>query len=276
MVAERRDLGSGLLPTRVGPARGRLHSTAALTLRLARGTLVGWTVAFVVLGAVVGSLAGNMSAFLDSPDTADLLRRLGGSDGTMIDTFFATELHFAAAAAAALGVGFVARMRSDESSLRVEALLATGVSRVRWALEHVALAIVATAVLMTTVAAVAGLLDGTRIGSVGGSVARLAAAGLSTAPAAWVCIGVAMLIYGLAPRWTALAWAVLIAFFALGELGGLLGLPSALTALSPFAHLPTLPGGGFDVVAPAALCAVALACSAVGVAALRRRDLPVG
>lgn len=275
-VQARRDLGSGVLPGRVGPARGRLRTTLALTLRLTRGTLLGWTLAFVVLGAVVGSLAENVSAFVDSPGTAALLRTVGGSEGAIIDTFFATELHAAAAAAAALGVGIVARMRVEESSLRVETLLATRVSRVRWALEHVVLAVIATAALMTTAAAVAGLLDAGRSGGGGASVARLAAAGLATAPAVWVCIGVATLIYGLAPRWTAAAWASLIAFSVVGEFGGLLGVPSALTALSPFAHLPMLPGGEFDRATAAALCTVALACSAVGLASLRRRDLPVG
>ena len=77
-LLERRDLGAGVLPSRPGPARGSLRTVGGLTRRLARGTLIGWTVGFVVLGAVVGSLGGSVQSFVDSPEIADMLRKLGG------------------------------------------------------------------------------------------------------------------------------------------------------------------------------------------------------
>ena len=135
VLQARRDLGAGILPSRVGPERGNLRSSLALMLRLARGTFVGWFVAFVVLDAVVGSLAGNVQSFVDSPETADLLRRMGGGRGSIIDTFFATEMHAAAVAAAALGISLVTRLRTEETAGRAETLLSTGLPRWRWALD---------------------------------------------------------------------------------------------------------------------------------------------
>ena len=272
----RRDLGAGILPTRVGPARGNLHSSLALMLRLARGTFVAWLVAFVLLGAVVGSLAGNVQSFVSSPETADLLRKMGGGGGSIIDIFFATEIHVAAVAAAALGVSLVTRLRTEETAGRAESVLATGVPRWRWALEHIVVAMVATAVLMVCLGVVAGAMDAGRTGDAAASIAALTLAGLSTVPAVWVCIGVAAVLFGLAPRFTGVAWAVLIVFLTLGEFGDLLGLPSVVSGISPFAHLPALPGGELVVGSTLALVGVAVACAAVGLVGLRRRDLPAG
>ncbi|WP_139142702.1 hypothetical protein [Humibacillus sp. DSM 29435] len=270
----RRDLGAGILPSRVGPARGHLSSSLALTLRLARATLVGWFAAFVVLGAVVGSLAGNVQSFLDSPETTDLLRKMGGCEGSLIDTFFATEIHVAAVAVAALGISLVTRMRAEETGGRAETVLATGVPRWRWAVEHIVVAVVATAGLMLCLGVVAGAMDAGRTGDAASLIGRLTGAGLSTLPAVWVCIGVATVLFGLVPRFTGVAWAVLVAFFALGEFGELLGLPSVVSGLSRFAHLPALPGGQVAVGTALVLVGVAVASLVAGPAGLTRRDLP--
>ena len=273
LLLERRDLGSGVLPSRAGHERSPIGSAGALTRRLARGTLLGWVVAYVVLGLVLGSIAGSIETFVDSPEVADMLRSMGGDAGSITDIYFATELHFAAVGASALAIALVTRMHTEETTNRLEALLATPVRRVGWALGHVALAVVASAVVMVVSTTVAGLVHGADAGDVGGTVARLTGAALSTLPAVWVVMAVALLLYGALPRFTGLAWAALIVFLLLGEFGDLLDLPQWLVDLSPFTHLPALPGGTFEWAPLVALTVVAAALGAVGVAALRRRDI---
>lgn len=275
-LLERRDLGGGVLPARRGPATGALGRAEQLTARLARGTVLGWTIAFVVLGAVVGGLASSVGSFVDSPETAAMLEKLGGGQGTIIDTFFASELGIAAIAAAALGISLVTRLHSEETSTRAELVLTATVSRPRWALGHLLVAVGATALVMASLGLVAGLVDSGRTGDPVGSVMSLTGAALSTLPAVWVCVGVAMLLVGAAPRLTGLVWAVLIAFLVLGDFGPVLGLPDALSSLSPFGHLPELPGGTVEATPLVALTAVAVALGAAGVLALRRRDLLTG
>jgi ABC-2 type transport system permease protein len=273
-LLERRDLGAGIIPPRPGPARGRLSSIERLTVRLARGTVIGWVALGVVLGAVVGSVAGNIQTLMDSPQTADLLRKLGSGVGSLIDTFFSAELHISAIAVAAMGISLVTRMRSEETSMRAESVLGTAVTRIRWGLSHAGMAAVATTLVMALVGASAGLVDGRRTGDVAGSVGRLVAAALVTVPAIWVCIAIAMVFVGLLPRFTGLVWAVLIAFLLLGEFATIFGLPSWTTNLSPFGHIPPLPGGTFETVPVVLLIVVALGVGAVGLAGLRRRDIP--
>ena len=272
-LLDRRDLGAGVLPSRAGRERSTIASPGTLTLRLARGTLVGWLVAYVVLGVVLGSIAGSVETFVDSPQVADMLEAMGGAAGSVTDLFFSTELHFAAVGASALAIALVTRMHSEEVTGRLEAVLATPVRRTTWALGHIGLAVLASAAFMVVSAAVAGLVHGNDVGDVGGAVTRLTGAALSTLPAVWVALALAMLLYGALPRLTGLAWAVLIVFLLLGEFGELLDLPGWLVDLSPFTHLPALPGGTLDWAPLAALTCVAVVVGGIGLAALRRRDI---
>ncbi len=83
-----------------------------------------------------------------------------------------------------------------------------------------------------------------RSGGGGGEVTWLVGAGLAQIPAALVVAGVAAALFGLAPRasvagsWTALGVAVLMLF-----LGATLQLSHWILDISPFTHLPKLPGG---------------------------------
>ena len=277
-LRERRDLGAGLLPARAGHARGSLGSVSDLTLRLARGTLIGWAVTAVVLGLVVGSIATNVESIDASGSTGDVLRALAraqGSDASLVDVFFASELHIGAYAVAALGISIVTRLRTEETAMRAEALLATGATRTRWALSHLVLAVVST----TAVMAVVGLLAGVAAtrspaGPTDISVGGLVEAALVTAPAIWVSVAVAMLLIGLAPRLTGLAWAALIVFLLLGELVPVLRWPEWMTNLSPFGHVPSLPVGDLRWLPLVLLTVLAALVAAAGLLALRRRDIP--
>lgn len=272
-LLERRDLGSGIFAGRNGPERGQLRTTGALARRLASGTVLGWVVGVAVLGSVMGSVAQNVEEFLSSSEMRDLLTRIGGGSGTIVDTFFATELGFAAVAVSAMAIALTLRLRSEETSGRAESLLATRATRVGWAMSHVLVALAGTVIVMAVMGLALGLVRGAQVGDVGGTVASLVGASLVRLPAVWVCVGIAMVFVGLAPRWTGFAWGVLVLFFALGEFGELLELPDWLVNLSPFAHMPRLPGGEFEWAPFVTLLAVAVALVATGLYGIRRRDI---
>jgi ABC-2 type transport system permease protein len=94
-------------------------------------------------------------------------------------------------------------------------------------------------------------------------------------PAVWVLVGVTVAVYGLARRAAPFAWAVLVATFLASEIGPLLNLPHWARDLSPFTHVPALPGGAVTVGPLVGLLATAAGLIAVGLWALRRRDLAV-
>ena len=270
-LAVRRDLGAGILPPRPGPARGTLRTPLQLAWRLQRGALAGWAFGFAIVGAAFGSVAEDVGDVIgDSPDVLDALKRLGGTD-SLTDAYLAATFGILALIAAGYAVQAVLRLRGEETAGRAEPLLATAVSRAQWALSHTVIALAGTAVLMATAGLTAGVAHAAQTGDVG-QLPRLLGAALAQVPAAWVLAGVALTLFGLAPRATTAAWGVLALCLALAELGPVLELSQSIIDLSPFAHSPQLPGGWFSA-APLTLALIAAAFGMAGLAGLRRRDL---
>jgi ABC-2 type transport system permease protein len=78
--------------------------------------------------------------------------------------------------------------------------------------------------------------------------------------------------FGLAPRLIVLGWVALAGFVLLGEFGALFDLSQAVMDISPFAHVPKLPGGDFAVANLVWLTAIAAGLVVAGLAGFRRRD----
>jgi ABC-2 type transport system permease protein len=271
----RRDVGAGLLPQRPGPAAGSpaLRSALALAWRLHRGVLIGWLIGLAVAGATFGGAAHDISDALDvNQQLTDLLARMGGRKG-LVDAYLAAVFGITGLLAAAYTVQSTLRLRGEESSGRVEPLLATRVGRIRWALSHLVFAVLGTAALLAVAGLTGGLAYGMQIHDVGGQVPRLLAAAMVQLPAAWVLAGLGTALFGLAPRLTPLTWAGLIACVVLLELGALLGLSQWLVDASPFAHVPKLPGTAFSATPLLWLTGISALLAVTGLAAFRRRDI---
>ena len=269
----RRDLGAGLLSDRPGPASasGLLRSPLALAWRLHRGALLGWAIGFALVGVLIGGLASNVGSFLNNPNARDFITKLGGEKG-LIDAFLCVEIAFAAIAASAYGIQVVLGLHAEETGRRAEPLLATAVGRVRWTMSHVVIALAGTTLLMTLVGLGAGLVRAGQTGDVA-DAGRVLAAALVQLPAVWILSAIAVAAFGLAPRFVSIGWVALAAFVLLGELGPLIKLSHWVMDLSPYAHVPKLPGGSFSATPVAALTCVALLLGAAGLAGVRRRDI---
>lgn len=272
-LAVRRDLGAGLLSDRPGPAAGAtlLRSPLALAWRLQRGNLLAWASAFLVLGGVLGGIADNVARLLDSPESRQMITRLGGTKG-LTDAFLAAELGFVGVIASAYGIQAALHLRDEETSLRAEPVLATAVGRVRWAVSHVALALGGLTVLLAVAGLAAGLAHALAVRDAT-QVWRVVGAALVHLPAAAVLTGIVVAAFGLAPRFVAAGWAALALFVLLAEIGPLLQLDQRLLDVSPFAHVPKLPGATLQVTPLLWLAALAAALIGVGLVGFRRRDV---
>ncbi|HYH88048.1 MAG TPA: ABC transporter permease [Solirubrobacteraceae bacterium] len=268
----RRDEGAGLVTPRPGPASAspRLTSPLGLALRLQRGALLGWSAGLFVSGLSIGLTGRDAESLVGDSDQIGQI--LGSARGDIVDQYFAVSMLTMALIGAGFGVQVALRMRSEETSGRLEPLLAAAFSRGAWTAAYIAVAMAGSALVLAANGLGAGLADALNSHDAG-QLPRLLAAAVAPAPAVWVVVGAAVALFGVVPRAAAAAWGVLGACVALSVLGPLLGLPEWVLGLSPFDHVPQLPAEDFTVAPLAWLCAIAAALTALGMVAFRRRDL---
>lgn len=265
-LAGRRDVGMSFLPTRPGPATGRLASAGALARRLQRGAVLGWSVGFFLAGVVYGGLAdGAADLVADNDKAREIFERMGGQSG-LTDAFLAAMAGMLGLIASLYVVASVLRLHGEETSGRAEPVLANAVGRLRWAAGHLLIAFGGAALIMLL--AGLGLLAGH-----GEAAGPLLAACLVQLPAVWVVGGIAVLLYGWAPLPAPAAWGVAGAVLLVGWIGPALDAPQFVLDLSPFAHLPKLPGGEMNWGPIGLLTLLAGALVTGGLTGLHRRDL---
>lgn len=266
VLAGRRDIGMSFLPTRPGPAAGRLGSAGALAWRLQRGGVLGWGLGFFLAGVVYGGMTEGAADLVGDNDNARrIIERMGGRSG-LTDAFLASMAGMLGLVAALYIVASVLRLHGEETSGRAEPVLANAVGRLRWAAGHLVIAFGGAALIML----LAGL--GLAVGH-GRQTGPVLAACLVQLPAVWVIGGVTVLLHGVLPRAATAAWGVAGAVLLLGWVGPALDVPQAVLDLSPFGHLPKLPGGTMAWGPVGTLTALAAALVAAGLTGLRRRDL---
>ncbi|MEV0793347.1 ABC transporter permease [Kribbella sp. NPDC050459] len=273
-LAVRRDVGAGILPDRLGPADGKLGSPLALAWRLHRGLLAAWTVGFALLGLLFGGVAEGVGDMMrDDPGIQEMFQRMGGAAG-LIDSFLAGVMTLVGLIASAYAVQATLRMRVEESSGRAEPVLATATSRWQWAASHLVFSLLGPALALLAAGVAEGLAYGAAIGDVSGQVPRLVGAALAQLPAVWVLAAIAIAIFGLFPRASMVSWAGPAVCILIGLVSAGVSTAGWIRDLSPFTHLPSLPGGAVSAGPFVALLAIALVVAFAGLIGLRRRDLP--
>ncbi|MET7616112.1 ABC transporter permease [Streptomyces sp. NPDC005408] len=266
VLAGRRDIGMSFLPTRPGPAEGSLATAGSLAWRLQRGSLLGWGTGFLAAGVMFGGMAESAADLVgDSENTREIFERMGGQSG-LTDAFLAAMVGMLGMVAALYVVQAVLRLHGEETAQRAEPILANAVGRTRWAAGHLVIAFGGAALLMV----LGGL--GLAIGY-GKDFGPILGACLVQLAAIWVFGGLATLLHGVVPKAAAAAWGASGIALALGWIGPALNLPQSVMNLSPFGHLPKLPGPEMEWAPVLTLTALAVVLVAGGLVGLRRRDM---
>ena len=273
VLMNHRDLGSGLIASRGGPARASrwLTTPLGLVVRLERGAIAAWILGLLIFGALYGSIGDQIGKFIaDNPVYADLVAQVKGTNLT--DAFFASAMAMLALFSSGFAISSTLRLRAEENAGRADTMLAGPLSRTRWAASHLVVAVVGS----TVIVAAGGLGAGIAYALVAGEpseVTRMVGASLVTVPGVLVLTGFTMALFGLAPRASLAAWAALAAVSVIAFFGELLRLPQWVRDLSPFTHLPALPAQDLRWAPVLATLALAAALMAVGLWGFGRRDV---
>ncbi|MGD1346715.1 ABC transporter permease [Mycobacterium seoulense] len=269
-----RDVGAGLFAERPGPgsAAPALGHVFGLAWRLDRGALLLWTVGLCLYGVLMGSVVHGIGDQLGNSNAArDIVVRMGGTSA-LAEAFIAVAFTMLGMAAAAFAVSLTLRLHQEETGQRAETTLAGAVSRTRWLASHLLAALLGSAAAMLVSGLAGGLVYGAAAGDVGGKVAVVVGSAAVQLPAVWLLSAVTVALFGLAPRFTPVAWGVLVGFIALYLIGSLAGFPQWVLDLEPFAHIPRV-GASFTGVPLVWLLAIDTGLITLGVMAFRRRDL---
>jgi len=276
-LSARRDVGAGLLPPRLGPASAApgLGSPLALAWRLHRGLLAGWIAGFAVLGVVLGGVAEGIGDLVrDNRDLEDLFARVGGAAG-VIDSYLASMTSLLGLIAAGYAIQATLRLRNEETGGRAEPVLGTAAGRLRWAGSHLVFSILGPAAALAAAGLAMGLTHGLNTGDVGRELPRVLAGAMAQLPAVWVVAAITVVLFGLLPRLAAVSWGALAICLLLAMVGTALRFDQWVLDISPFTHVPHLPGGTATATPLVTLAAMAAVLSVVGLAGLRRRDMPI-
>ena len=276
LLAARRDVGQGMLPQRRGRAQASraLRSPLGLAWRLQRGALLGWAVGMLGFGLVLGGIIGQVKDMTGA--ALDWYTKVGGTD-RILDAYRASIIEMAGMAVAIYAVQVLLRMRAEEADGPLEPVLATAVSRPRWAAGHAVTALLGATALLLLFATGTGLAAGGVLGDPAGQVRTLIGASLVQLPGILMIGAVVIAAVGLLPRLAGgMSWALLMASILLGPMfGPTLKLPQWAQDLSPFTHIPKAPAVPATATATPilALTAVVAAFALTGLVCLRHRNL---
>ncbi|MET0784350.1 MAG: ABC transporter permease subunit [Leifsonia flava] len=278
-----RDIDSSIIGERAGRAHARpsLAGPIALVWRQLRNPTIGWLVAAVLFGLLVGSLSETLTG--NAP--ADVKQNLGdtvgsiagpNAHGDLVDLFIVAMFSMIGAIAAVCAVQSVARARQDEANGTAEIVLSTAVSRIRWFVAYLVIAVAST-VLVVGVAVLGAIAGASGAGAPSGTVTTITSAALAQLPAVFLLLALVALVFAIVPRLTiGLGWTLLLLAIFIGQFGGLFGLPEWARDLSPFSHTPIVTEANADWGPAWLMLGLAVVVAAASVLLVRRRDVALG
>lgn len=272
-VLERgRDMGSGYIPQRAGSAKIKksLLSVPGLLCRLNKPVIVGWLLTFLVLGAMYGSIYGDMQTFLEGNE---LIRMMFTVSGVSIEaSFTSTILVVLGGLCAILPVVVVNRLFTEESHGRMAQLFATKVTKAKlyWTTMLLAAFSGAAALFMAS----AGL-GGTAVSVMETASLTLSdflSAGMGYFPAVLFMTALAALMLGFAPKlgkyvYVYIGYALILNYFQ-----GILKLPEWVQNTAVLSYIPRLASGEENNMALIVLTVLSILMMAAGYTGYAKRD----
>lgn len=283
-----RDNGRGLLPVRKGRSHASplLRGEWSLAWRLTRSIFFGWIITMFVLGALYGGVLNSTSTFMQSDLMYDTI--IGSNSHAadqILETFIAFLMLLMAVLSAVPSCMIIFKMKNEEKRGRTEQVLARPVSRVRYMMGFLLIAVVLAVLLLLS----------TPLGMYSTAVftmknppelSMLLQSSLNFLPAVLVIIGLAAFLVAALPRITSFTWVYLVFCFLMAYLGNIvntLNLSQQATLAfdilhmaTPFSLLPLWPVEDFNSVLAFGMVGVAFVCIVLGLIAYRSRSIKGG
>ncbi|MGO9792687.1 MAG: polyketide antibiotic transporter [Solirubrobacteraceae bacterium] len=273
-IAQRRDIGSALLPARdSAPAHLRLLSSpTAQALRFERGAMLVWVAVAGVFAYILGAVSNSVKSAGISRQLNREVSRVGAGSIITPKGYLGFCFLLFVLAVSLFACSQIAAARSEESAKQLETLLALPVGRRRWLFGRLCLTAAAAAVISIT----SGLLAGVGAVSQGVSISlgTMLLAGVNCLPVTLLTLAVGALLYAILPRPSvAIAYTLVSIAFLWDLVGSLVQAPHWLLEATPFAHVALVPAAPFRTGAALLMLALAAVLVPLALALFARRDL---
>lgn len=269
-----RDMGAGYLPQREGrgSAKKSLLSVHGLFIRINRGIMISWFIAFAILGASYGSIYGDMQSFLESNE---LMKQMFSHAGVSIETSFTgTIMMVMVSLVAILPIAMVNKLFSEESRLHLSQIYATKVTRGQLYWTSIGLAVIAG---VAGILLAAGGLGGTALTAMGDysemNIFDFLTAGFNLLPSVLFFVGLAALALGWAPKLGKAVYVYLTYSFFLNYFSGLLDLPEWFLKTAVLSWIPQMPMENFNAIIFIMITVISIGLMVFGFYGYRNRDM---
>ena len=272
-----RDMGAGYLPQREGRANAKksLLSVRGLLVKINKGTIISWMIAFIIMGAAYGSIYGDMQTFLESNE---MRKEMFSHSGVSIEkSFTSTIMMVMIVLVSILPIVIVNKLFSEESRLHLSQIYATKVTRsnLYWTSISLAIFVGVVGILLA-----AGSLGATAITTMEDSgemeIGDFIAAGYNFLPSVLFFVGLAALALGWAPKLGKVVYVYLIYSFMLNYFGGILDLPEWFSKTAIQSWIPQMPTEDFDVPIFITITVISIVLMVIGFLGYKRRDMIEG
>lgn len=271
-----RDTGAGMFraaDTQQNASVRLLSRPLAFATRRRGGELLAWGVGVALLGLMWGGLSNSLVGLATKePQTAKTLQQAGLAATLTPTGFVATMDVFTAIVLALYAVTFIHADYDDEIKSRLDLPYSNRVTRTEWA----GSTLVTGGLALIVLGAVLGFFTwvGSEASGAGVSVGDSFSAAANTLPVVAVFLGLALLLHGVLPSWTAgVVGALAVGLYLVQLVGPLLKWPAWVLDLSPYHHLALVPTVSPAWAALGIMLGIAATASAVGLFGYAHRDL---
>ena len=273
VMLNRRDIGSGLLPSRKGRACAGIfrRSALGLTCYLQRNIFFGWLIGVISMTAICGALVSQMSNVYDSsPQLAQVISAMGGT-GAQIPVFLSAMLMIVILMTIAYAIQSSSKLKSEEFSGHLENLITTKLSRIGWLLRH--FFVILTGILIILIVAGFTLGLATNLSGENVNIGEYILAALSYFPVVSIFAAGYICLFGLFPRIAGLLIWIYFGFVTfVSWIGELINLPKWLNNFSPLHYVASAPAENIKIQPLIIIALIAIILTIIGIVSWRQRD----
>ncbi|MDX1765659.1 MAG: hypothetical protein R3313_01770 [Candidatus Saccharimonadales bacterium] len=274
-LLRRRDLGSSIFESRAGLARAKanLLSAGGLARRLQIGSLLAWSAGFLITGVMIGVLANDFRETFEENELFQDFLALSGGDN-FVKSMVSSMMPIFAAMLSGFTVTAMAKMIDEETSGRLEFLLSSAQTRLKWLMSHISFISLGLVLALLLLGISGGFSYVLTAEVLEISFMEIVWSALANLPAMLLFMAVILFVYAAIGRFVrTFAWFYYIYVALIGSLASIWSWPQWASNFSPFVHTPSVPSCHIEWLPLLAMTGLAAGLVAVSVWLLNRRDI---